>query len=355
MAGRGGPRGRRAASRQAPSAVIVRVADYKKVYQIELAPGEKVAAVLCGRSRHVHLCPWSAFDGAEGSVDVKLPETKGCQLMAVGTMKRGSATCLFVAVKRLVLCYEVQRTRPFHRKFSEVVAPGTVQWMALVKDKLCVGYPSGFSLLSTQGDGPALTLVNPGDPSLAFLSQQSFDALCAVELKSEEYLLCFSHMGLYVDPQGRRSRMQELMWPAAPVACSMYMFSVAIPPLLLSRRPSACVLLALVRLPAPPAEAPGAAVSAGEHGPTHLPGQLRVAAQAAPGPPPCHASLPPMAPTLPQAWREPLAGESLVNVHSPESRRRALGWPAGPGLRGPSRASWGELSPTAVRAIPESS
>lgn len=230
MAGRGGPRGRRAASRQAPSAVIVRVADYKKVYQIELAPGEKVAAVLCGRSRHVHLCPWSAFDGAEGSVDVKLPETKGCQLMAVGTMKRGSATCLFVAVKRLVLCYEVQRTRPFHRKFSEVVAPGTVQWMALVKDKLCVGYPSGFSLLSTQGDGPALTLVNPGDPSLAFLSQQSFDALCAVELKSEEYLLCFSHMGLYVDPQGRRSRMQELMWPAAPVACSMYMFSVAIPP-----------------------------------------------------------------------------------------------------------------------------
>lgn len=230
VAGRGGPRGRRAASRQAPSAVIVRVADYKKVYQIELAPGEKVAAVLCGRSRHVHLCPWSAFDGAEGSVDVKLPETKGCQLMAVGTIKRGSATCLFVAVKRLVLCYEVQRTRPFHRKFSEVVAPGTVQWMALVKDKLCVGYPSGFSLLSTQGDGPALTLVNPGDPSLAFLSQQSFDALCAVELKSEEYLLCFSHMGLYVDPQGRRSRMQELMWPAAPVACSMYMFSVAIPP-----------------------------------------------------------------------------------------------------------------------------
>lgn len=225
-----GPRGRHAASPRAPSAVIVRVADYKKVYQIELAPGEKVAAVLCGRSRHVHLCPWSAFDGAEGSADVKLPETKGCQLMAVGTTGRGSATCLFVAVKRLVLCYEVQRTRPFHRKLSEVVAPGTVQWMAPVKDKLCVGYPSGFSLLSTQGDGPAVTLVNPGDPSLAFLSQQSFDALCAVELTSEEFLLCFSHMGLYVDPQGRRSRTQELMWPAAPVACSMYMFSVAIPP-----------------------------------------------------------------------------------------------------------------------------
>uniref|UniRef100_A0A8C7B6G5 Serine/threonine-protein kinase MRCK beta n=1 Tax=Neovison vison TaxID=452646 RepID=A0A8C7B6G5_NEOVI len=204
--------------------VIVRVADYKKVYQIELAPKEKVAVLLCGRNHHVHLCPWSAFDGAESSADVKLPETKGCQLIAAATLRRSSSTCLFAAVKRLVLCYEVQRTRPFHRKVNEIVAPGTVQWMAALKDKLCVGYPSGFSLLSPQGDGQALTLVNPNDPSLTFLSQQSFDALCAVELKSEEYLLCFSHMGLYVDPQGRRSRMQELMWPAAPVACSMYMF-----------------------------------------------------------------------------------------------------------------------------------
>uniref|UniRef100_A0A8C0CZA3 non-specific serine/threonine protein kinase n=1 Tax=Balaenoptera musculus TaxID=9771 RepID=A0A8C0CZA3_BALMU len=202
--------------------VIVRVADYKKVYQIELAPRERVAVLLCGRNHHVHLCPWSSFDGVESSVDIKLPETKGCQLMATGTLKKSSPTCLFVAVKRLVLCYEIQRTKPFHRKFSELVAPGNVQWMAVVKDKLCVGYPSGFSLLSTQGDGQALNLVNPNDPSLTFLSQQSFDALCAVELKSEEYLLCFSHMGLYVDPQGRRSRTQELMWPAAPVACSMY-------------------------------------------------------------------------------------------------------------------------------------
>ncbi|KAM8781802.1 serine/threonine-protein kinase MRCK beta [Rhynchonycteris naso] len=200
--------------------VIVRVADYKKVYQIELAPREKVAVLLCGRNHHVHLCPWSAFDGTEGSIDIKLPETKGCQLVATATLRRSPATWLFVAVKRLVLCYELQRTKPFHRKAHELVAPGNVQWMAVLKDRLCVGYPSGFSLLSPQGDGQALTLVNPHDPSLACLSQQSLDALCAVELTSEEYLLCFSHMGLYVDPQGRRSRTQELMWPAVPVACS---------------------------------------------------------------------------------------------------------------------------------------
>ncbi|XP_054548798.1 serine/threonine-protein kinase MRCK beta isoform X2 [Talpa occidentalis] len=200
--------------------VIIRAADYKKVSQIELAPKEKVAILRCGRNHHVHLCPWSCFDGIESNVDVKLPETKGCQLITTATLKQSPSTCLFVAVKRLILCYELQRTRPFHRKFNELMAPGNVQWMAAVQDKLCVGYPSGFSLLSPQGDGQALSLVNAADPSLSFLAQQPFDALCAVPLHSDEFLLCFSHMGLYVDPQGRRARVQELMWPAVPVACS---------------------------------------------------------------------------------------------------------------------------------------
>uniref|UniRef100_A0A6I8PF44 Serine/threonine-protein kinase MRCK beta n=1 Tax=Ornithorhynchus anatinus TaxID=9258 RepID=A0A6I8PF44_ORNAN len=199
--------------------VIVRAADCKKVYQIELAPREKIIILACGRNHQVHLYPWSSFDGSEGNFDIKLPETKGCQFIITATPKKSASTCLFVAVKRLVLCYEIHRTKPFHKKFTEILTPGNVQWMAVFKDKLCVGHPSGFSLLNIQGDGQSLNLVNPNDPSLMFLSQQSFDALCAVELSNEEYLLCFSHMGLYVDSQGRRSRMQELMWPATPVAC----------------------------------------------------------------------------------------------------------------------------------------
>uniref|UniRef100_A0A8B9NQU4 non-specific serine/threonine protein kinase n=1 Tax=Accipiter nisus TaxID=211598 RepID=A0A8B9NQU4_9AVES len=166
--------------------VIVRAADCKKVYQIELAPKEKIIILICGRNHHVHLYPWASLDGSEGNFDIKLTETKGCQLITTGTLKKSSSTCLFVAVKRQVFCYEIHRTKPFHKKFGEIQAPGTVQWMAVFKDKLC----------------------------------QSFDALCAVELSNEEYLLCFSHMGVYVDSQGRRSRMQELMWPATPVACS---------------------------------------------------------------------------------------------------------------------------------------
>uniref|UniRef100_A0A7M4FD81 Serine/threonine-protein kinase MRCK beta n=1 Tax=Crocodylus porosus TaxID=8502 RepID=A0A7M4FD81_CROPO len=198
--------------------VIVRAADCKKVYQIELVPKEKIIVLVCGRNHHVHLYPWASLDGSEGNLDIKLPETKGCQFITTGTLKKSSSVCLFVAVKRQVLCYETHRTKPFHKKFSEIQASGTVQWMSVFKDKLCVGYQSGFSLLNIQGDGQSINLVNPNDPSLTFLSQQSFDALCAVELSNEEYLLCFSHMGLYVDSQGRRSRMQELMWPATPVA-----------------------------------------------------------------------------------------------------------------------------------------
>ncbi|XP_070798199.1 serine/threonine-protein kinase MRCK beta isoform X3 [Pituophis catenifer annectens] len=200
--------------------VIVRAADCKKVYQIELVPKEKIIVLICGRNHHVHLYPWSSLDGSESSFDVKLPETKGCQFITTGVLKKSSLPSLFVAVKRQILCYEIHRTKPFHKKFNEIQAPGHVQWMAVFRDRLCVGYPSGFSLLNIQGDGQSISLINPTDSSLAFLSQQSFDTLCAVELSNEEYLLCFSLLGVYVDAQGRRSRMQELMWPATPVACS---------------------------------------------------------------------------------------------------------------------------------------
>ncbi|MEE6493733.1 hypothetical protein FKM82_016931 [Ascaphus truei] len=200
--------------------VIVRAADCKKVYQIELVPKEKIVVLLCGRNHHVHLFPWSSLDGSEGSFDIKLPESKGCQFITTGTLKKLSSSCLFVAVKRQILCYEIYRTKPFHKKFNEITAPGNVQWMAVFKDRLCVGYQSGFCLLNIHGEGQSINLVNPSDSSLAFLFQQPFDALCAVELSDEEYLLCFSHMGVYVDSQGRRSRLQELMWPATPVACS---------------------------------------------------------------------------------------------------------------------------------------
>lgn len=63
-----------------------------------------------------------------------------------------------------------------------------------------------------------VSLLHPEDHTLAFIPQQGLDALCAVEISTKELLLCFSAIGVYVDSQGRRSRQQELMWPAVPNA-----------------------------------------------------------------------------------------------------------------------------------------
>ncbi|XP_054474124.1 serine/threonine-protein kinase MRCK beta [Anoplopoma fimbria] len=200
--------------------VIVRAADSKKVYQIDLIPKEKIVALLCGRNRHVHLHHWGALDGAESAFDFKLTETKGCQALTTGVLRPGGPACLLAAVKRQVLCYEITRAKPHYKKLWEVQAPGTVQWLGMVRERLCVGYPSGFALLALQGESSPISLVSPADPSLAFLAQQPLDALHALEVGTTELLLCFSHLGIYVDGQGRRSRTQELMWPATPLACS---------------------------------------------------------------------------------------------------------------------------------------
>ena len=82
--------------------MIVRASDSKKVYQIDLIPKEKMVALLCGRTRQVHLQPWAVLDGVEGSFDIKLTETKGCQALCTGVLRPGGPACLLAAVKRQV-------------------------------------------------------------------------------------------------------------------------------------------------------------------------------------------------------------------------------------------------------------
>uniref|UniRef100_A0A8C6SMC5 Uncharacterized protein n=1 Tax=Neogobius melanostomus TaxID=47308 RepID=A0A8C6SMC5_9GOBI len=203
--------------------VIVRASDTKKVHQIELVPRENLVVLVCGRTRQVHLQSWAALDGSESAFDVKLTETKGCQALTTGTLKPGTASCLITAVKRQVSCWELTRSKPYHRRLWEVQAPGPVQWLGMVLERICVGFPGGFALLALQGESSPVSLVWPQDPSLVFLSHTPLDALHAAPLsRSEEILLCFSHTGVYVDHQGRRSRTRELMWAATPTAFSEY-------------------------------------------------------------------------------------------------------------------------------------
>ncbi|ETE67701.1 Serine/threonine-protein kinase MRCK alpha, partial [Ophiophagus hannah] len=194
---------------------IIRVGDSKKVHQIELIPNEQLIAVISGRNRHVRLFPVTALDGRE--IDFyKLAETKGCQTIVSGQVRHGALTCLCVAMKRQVLCYELNHSKTRHKKIKEIQVAGNVQWMAIFSERLCVGYQSGFLKYPLYGEGNPHSLLHPDDHTLSFITQQPTDAICAVEISNKEYLLCFSSVGIYVDCQGRRSRQQELMWPAAP-------------------------------------------------------------------------------------------------------------------------------------------
>uniref|UniRef100_A0AAQ5ZPG0 Serine/threonine-protein kinase MRCK alpha n=1 Tax=Amphiprion ocellaris TaxID=80972 RepID=A0AAQ5ZPG0_AMPOC len=196
---------------------IIRVGDNKKVHHIDLIPQEQLLAVISGRNRHVRLFPTQALDGRE-TESYKLAETKGCQTIMSGPVRNGSLTCLCVAMKRQIICYEVNKSKGRHRRLRELQAPGPVQWMGLLSERLCVGYQSGFMRYSVHGDTSPVSLLHHEDHTLAFIPQHGLDALCAVEISSKELLLCFSAIGVYVDSQGRRSRQQELMWPAVPNA-----------------------------------------------------------------------------------------------------------------------------------------
>ncbi|NXH45460.1 MRCKA kinase, partial [Dicaeum eximium] len=195
---------------------IIRVGDNKKVHQIELIPSEQLIAVISGRNRHVRLFPMAALDGRETEF-YKLAETKGCQSIVSGHVRHRALTCLCVAMKRQVLCYELNQSKTRHKKIKEIQVQGNVQWMSIFSDRLCVGYQSGFLKYPLHGEGSPYSLLHPDDHTLSFISQQPTDAICAVEISNKEYLLCFSSVGVYVDCQGRRSRQQELMWPATLV------------------------------------------------------------------------------------------------------------------------------------------
>lgn len=105
-----------------------------------------------GKQRHVKLLHRSTLDGYEAEV-VKIQETKGCQFFCTGLMRQGSTVALCVAIKRTVQVYELNKTRQRHRKVKDIQVPGTVQFIEMINERLCVGYPSCFAVYSVQGDG----------------------------------------------------------------------------------------------------------------------------------------------------------------------------------------------------------
>lgn len=83
---------------------------------------------------------------------VKIVESKGCHLFCAGLVRQGTS-CLCVAIKRTIQVYELNKTRQKHRKIKDIQVPGQVQFLEIMNERLCVGYPSYFAMYSVQGDG----------------------------------------------------------------------------------------------------------------------------------------------------------------------------------------------------------
>lgn len=58
--------------------------------------------------------------------------------------------------------------------------------------------------------------MNSDDATLSFVQQVNSDAMCMMPVNKKEFLLCFNTCGIYVTPDGKRSRNREVMWPAQP-------------------------------------------------------------------------------------------------------------------------------------------
>ncbi|XP_068115537.1 serine/threonine-protein kinase MRCK gamma isoform X2 [Hyperolius riggenbachi] len=196
---------------------ITQVGDCKRVLSLRCVPEVQQLAVLCGKSHSVRIF---SLDLIPDSTGVKISEAKGCQAIASGLICQGSTSVLCAASKRQVTCFQLTNRKGLPKKIKEFQAPGVVQCMDILGERLCVGYSSGFSLYPLLNEGAPLHLPHPDEPKLSFLAQNAHDAFCAARLTLSEYLLCFSTFGVFVSSEGKKSRPQEIMWPAPPLACS---------------------------------------------------------------------------------------------------------------------------------------
>ncbi|XP_067120003.1 serine/threonine-protein kinase Genghis Khan-like isoform X5 [Centruroides vittatus] len=201
---------------------ISKVGDGKKISQIEYIAEEQLLIVIAGKQRHLKLIPVGALDGLEVEW-IKVTDTKGCIAFCTVCLCKGSVSTyvICVAFKRQVIMYEINRLKGRHQKRGDITLPGTPQCLDIIGDKLCVGFQSSFCMYSLRSDTAPVCLINSDCSSLSYLAHNAMDALVSVELSNNEYLLVFTHLGVYVDSQGKKTRERELMFPAIPVAVSV--------------------------------------------------------------------------------------------------------------------------------------
>nr|XP_039327303.1 serine/threonine-protein kinase MRCK gamma isoform X2 [Saimiri boliviensis boliviensis] len=196
---------------------IFQVGECRRVQQLALSPSAGLLVVLCGRGPNIRLFALAELENVEVA-GAKIPESRGCQVLAAGSILQARTPVLCVAVKRQVLCYQLgPGPGPWQRRIRELQAPAPVQSLGLLGDRLCVGTAGGFALYALLNEAAPLVLGAGLVPEELPLSRGGLgEALGAVELSLSEFLLLFTTAGIYVDSAGRKSRGHELLWPAAP-------------------------------------------------------------------------------------------------------------------------------------------
>ncbi|XP_058518802.1 serine/threonine-protein kinase MRCK gamma isoform X2 [Ochotona princeps] len=196
---------------------IFQVGDCRRVQRLAVCPTAGLLVALCGRGPSVRLFSLAELESAEAA-GTKIVESRGCQALAAGRILQARTPVICVAVKRQVLCYQLgPGPGPWQRRIRELQAPGPVQSLGLLGDRLCVGAAGAFALYPLLNEAAPLALgagLAPEElpPARGGLGE----ALGAVELSLSEILLLFTTAGVYVDSTGRKSRSHELLWPAAP-------------------------------------------------------------------------------------------------------------------------------------------
>ena len=121
-----------------------------------------------------------------------------------------------------VVLYQITNSSKRHKKLKRIRLPAPAQSLDFISDnRIIVGYPSGFTIYSVSSDEQPLTLIQPqNSPISSFVISRrtQLDALCAVEMGQNEFLLVFSLLGVYVDCQGRRTREKDITFSETPAA-----------------------------------------------------------------------------------------------------------------------------------------
>jgi serine/threonine-protein kinase MRCK len=222
----------------------------KKTFLIDVFREEKLIVAISGKHHQIFLFPTIIVEGMNAE-PIKIEETKSCNLFCLGKLINNnnspnvnnsssnnshnnssqslsvsssiygysSSRLLCVAIKKVVSIYEINSSsKPKYKKMRDIELTMMVQSMQIINNQLCIGFQSEFALYSLGQENAPMALLQPDrDKSLQFLIKDPINALMAVQISHEEYLLVFENLGVYVNIQGCRSRVEEIMWPSKPL------------------------------------------------------------------------------------------------------------------------------------------